>query len=168
MGEWPCLKKGFLTNEEKEGITVCPLHQGASWGSPEQDLALQLPTSVANWKNSLALGLPLRTLMLWQSQKPPNIWWLLPLQKYFEKKTEPLPVCWAKHINHPRHFILPQILPHFAGDCLAMFPFSSPHPHPRRSCPAQSRQSEKLSSPHTPPEAWTAYARALRFFSSLG
>ena len=36
--------------------------------------------SMADWKNSLILGLPLRTRMLCQSQKPANIQRLFPLK----------------------------------------------------------------------------------------
>lgn len=88
MGEWSWPKKGFSLNEEKEGITFYPLHQG-SWGGLNKTQHFSSQHTVANWKNSLIWSLSLRILMLCQSQKPPNIWRIFPLQNTLKRQWSP-------------------------------------------------------------------------------
>ena len=117
--------------------------------------------SVANWKNSLILGLPVRTLMLCQSQKPPNIQWILPLKNTYRRQKASS--CLLRKTHKPSQTLFSSTNPSSSWRGL---PGNVPIP-PKALC-CQGHHSEKLCCLHTSPKARMADARTPGFLPSLG
>lgn len=112
--------------------------------------------SVANWKNSLILGLPVRTLMLCQSQKPPNIQWILPLKSTYRRQKASS--CPRRKTHKPSQTLFSSSRRGLPGNV----------PIPPKALCCQGHHSEKLCYLHTCPKARMADARAPGFLPSLG
>lgn len=97
--------------------------------------------SAANWKNSLIPSLSLRILMLCQSQKPPNIQWILPLKNTYRRPQSPS--CLLRETHKPSQ----TVFSHKFLLILKGLPGNVPIPPKGLCCPGTTFR-ETLSSPH--------------------